>query len=167
MWGKTYTIVVTEENQVGYIQLATGTATPTCKGITTVVFEMDRMARISGYEYTRNLMGDFRAGSWQTITAKGATATTKTWGPVDGYYYTYVKPDTYTVYATGPGYKSGTRTVVATWGATSDGQDFYLEESGIPIPEFPAAGLLAAVSAIATVMLLRRQHRNTPHPFGY
>ncbi|MEM3004064.1 MAG: hypothetical protein QXK96_02065 [Candidatus Bathyarchaeia archaeon] len=38
------------------------------------------------------------------------------------------------------------------------GQDFHLEESGIPIPEFPAAGMLAAASAIAAVIaLLRRQ----------
>jgi len=168
MWGRTYTIVVTEENQIGYIQLATVTATPTCKGITTVIFEMDRMARLAGQVFTRNFMGDFRAGSWQTTTAQGATATVKAWGPYDGYYYTYVRPDTYTITTEGPGYKSGSRTVVATWGGVASGQDFYLEESGIPIPEFPAASLLTAISAIATAtMMLRRQHRNMLHPIGH
>jgi hypothetical protein len=163
MWGKTYTIVVTEENQIGYIQLSTVTATPTCKGITTVIFEMDRMARISGFAYTRNYMGDFRAGSWQTVTAAGASASLKAWGPYDGYYYTYVQPDTYTVTAEGPGYVSASRTVVSSWGGVSGGQDFYLEESGIPIPEFPAAGLLALVSALAaSLYLLRRRTEIVP-----
>jgi hypothetical protein len=159
MWGKTYTIVVTEENEIGYIQLSTVTATPTCQGITTVIFEMDRMARISGFSYTRNWMGDFRAGSWQTVTAQGAAASVKAWGPSDGYFFTYVQPETYTVSAEGPGYVGASRTIVATWGGASDGQDFYLEESGIPIPEFPAAGLLALVSALAaSLYLLRRIH---------
>jgi len=159
MWGKTYTIVVTEENQIGYIQLATVTATPTCSGITTVVFEMDRMARIDGFVYTRNFMGDFRAGSWVSTTAQGATASVKAWGPMDGFFYTYVKPDTYTLTADGLGYKSASRTVIATWGGVAGGQDFYLEESGIPIPEFPAVGILALVSALAASLYLLRWKR--------
>jgi hypothetical protein len=163
MWGKPYTIVVTEENQIGYIQLATVTATPTCAGITTVIFEMDRMARISGFAYTRNYMGDFRAGSWQTVTSEGAAASIKAWGPVDGRYYSYVQPDTYTVTAEGPGYVGASRTVVTTWGSTTDGQDFYLEESGIPIPEFPIGGVLALVSALAaSLYLLRRRQTIVP-----
>jgi hypothetical protein len=163
MWGREYTIVVTGENQIGYIQLAAVTATPTCAGITTVVFELDRMARISGQVYTRNFMGDFRAGSWQTTTAQGATASIKAWGPYDGWYYTYVQPDTYTVTTDGPGYKSTSRTVVATWGGVAGGQDFYLEESGIPIPEFPAAGLLAMVSALAASLYILRWRRLVVH----
>jgi hypothetical protein len=159
MWGETYTIVVTEENQVGYTQLATVTVTPTCGGATTVVLEMDRMARISGFVYTRNWMGDFRAGSWIETTATGAAASIKAWGPIDGYYYTYVSPDTYTVTAEGPGYESASRTVVTNWGGASDGQDFYLEESGVPLPELPAAGLLALVSALAASLYLLRCRR--------
>jgi hypothetical protein len=158
-WGRTYTIVVTEENQIGYIQLSTVTATPTCRGITTVIFEMDRLARISGFAYTRNYMGDFRAGSWQSVTAAGATQTLTAWGPFDGNYYTYVQPDTYTVTAQGPGYQSASRTVVTTWGGISSGQGFYLEESGIPIPEFPATGLLALVSAPAGLIHILNRKR--------
>ncbi|MCX6660667.1 MAG: carboxypeptidase-like regulatory domain-containing protein [Candidatus Bathyarchaeota archaeon] len=164
MWGKTYTILVTEENQIGYTQLATVTATPTCMGITTVVFEMDKMARISGMAYVRNWMGDFRSGSWQDVSAQGAQITAKAWGPIDGFYYTYVKPDTYTVVASGPGVKSGSRTVVGTWGGVAGGQDFYLEESGVPIPEFPAAGLLALVSALAASLYLLRWKKHTAIP---
>jgi hypothetical protein len=125
---------------------------------------MDRMAKISGTAYVRNWMGDFRAGSWQDVTAQGATSTTRAWGPIDGFYYTYIKPDTYTVGASGPGLKSGSRTVVTTWGGVSGGQDFYLEESGIPIPEFPAAGLLALVSALAASLYLLRWKKHEAIP---
>src|SRR4030042_3772409 len=124
---------------------------------------MDRMARIAGFTYTRNYMGDFRSGSGQTVTSQGAAASIKAWGPYDGVWYTYVQPDTYTVTAESPGYVSGSRTVVSTWGGVSSGQDFYLEQSGIPIPEFPAAGLLALVSALAaSLYLLRRKQTIIP-----
>jgi len=163
MWGVPYTIVVTEENQIGYIQLSTVTATPTCQGVTTVIFEMDRLARIAGYEYTRNFMGDYRSGSWQTVTAVGATTTYTAWGPYDGWYYTYAKPDTYTVSASGPGYKSGSVSEVVTWGGAGVAP-FYLAESGVPIPEFPATGLLALVSALAASLFLLRWKRSTAIP---
>ena len=111
-------------------------------------------------------MGDFRSGSWLTNTMTGANNTWKADTPVDGDYEEWVRPDTYTVTISleppgaEAGYVSQTRTAVTTWGGETSGQDFYLEESGIPIPEFPAAGILAAISAIAAaVTLLRRQHR--------
>jgi hypothetical protein len=171
----TYTIVAQAEypDYPGrYIQLQTVTTTPTCKGKTTVVFELDLLARISGFVYTRNWMGDFRSGSWIQTSAQGAKATTKTWGPTDGFYYTYVQPDTYTVTAElkppggEAGYKSQTRTTVTTWGGATGGQDFYLEESGIPIPEFPTTGLLAAISAVAAAIILLRKRNKAVASFG-
>jgi hypothetical protein len=163
----TYTIVAEAwypDYEGRYIQLQTVTVTPTCKGKTSVVFELDLLSRLAGTVYTRNWQGDFRAGSWQTVTAQGATTSYAAWGPHDGVYYTYVKPDAYIVTAEGPGYKSASRTVVTTWGAVSSGQDFYLEESGVPIPEFPATGLLALVSALAASLCLLRWKRHTAIP---
>jgi hypothetical protein len=49
----------------------------------------------------------------------------------------YVMSETYTVIAEGSGYISASRIIVTTWGGESAGQDFYLEESSISIPEFP------------------------------
>jgi ABC-type multidrug transport system permease subunit len=105
-----------------------------------VIFEMDRMARISGFAYTRNYMGDFRAGSWQTVTSQGAAASIKAWGPLDGRYYTYVQPDTYTVTSEGPGYVSASRTVVTSWGGV----------------------VLALVSALAASLYLLRRRQIVP-----
>jgi len=150
-----------------YVQLSTVTATPPCKGISTVVFEMDLLGRISGFTYARNYMGDFRAGSWLTNTIEGSSATYRTY-TYDGIYWQYIQPETYlNIMAlippgTGAGYAEQSKTVVVTWGGQTDGQDFYLEESGISIPEFPAAGIIASISAIgATILLLRRTVRQT------
>jgi len=165
MWGKTYTIVVSDEITFVYVQLATVTATPTCAGITTVIFEMDQSAVVSGTVYTRNWMGDFRKASWTQNTATSAAGTFKATGPTDGWYgIFFVKPDTYTVTSESPGYTSASRTVVTTWGGASSGIDFYLEESGVPIPEFPAAGILALVSALAASLYLLRWRRQTEIP---
>jgi hypothetical protein len=164
MWGKTYTIVVSEESEGMFIQLSTVTATPTCKGITTVILEMDRMAHIEGFVYTRNYMGDFRAGSWLMAQTQGANLEEPASGPYDGAYDMYVTPETYTVTAEGQGYIGASRTIVTTWGGDSTGQDFYLEESGLPIPEFPAIGLLALTSTLAASMYLLRWRRQTEIP---
>ncbi len=147
-----------------YIQLTTVTATPTCEGKATVVFEIDLLSRLVGTVYTRNLQGDFLAGSWQTTTVQGANTTVKAWGPVDGTYYTYVRPDTYSVTTQGAGYKTAARSVVATWGGVAGGQDFYLDESGVPVPEFPTTGLLALVSVLAASMYLLRWRRHKAMP---
>jgi hypothetical protein len=164
----TYTIIAhawNPEYPGRYVQLSTVTATPPCKGISTVVFEMDLLGRISGFAYTRNYMGDFRAGSWLTNTLEGASATYQTY-TYDSIYLQYIQPETYLNTmalippGTGAGYTEQSKTVMATWGGQTDGQDFYLEESGTPILEFPAAGLIAAISAIgAAILLLRRQVR--------
>ncbi|MBS7622316.1 carboxypeptidase regulatory-like domain-containing protein, partial [Candidatus Bathyarchaeota archaeon] len=148
-----------------YIQLSTVTSTVTCKGRSTVVFELDLLGRISGSVYTRNWMGDFRSGSWLTNTMTGADNTWVADTPVDGEYEEWVRPGTYTVTMSlqppggEAGYRSQTRMAVTTWGGETSGQDFYLEESGIPIPEFPAAGILAAASAMAGVVVLLQRQR--------
>ncbi|GEM_PF-1757213 len=62
------------------------------------------------------------------------------------------------------GYRSQSRTVVTTWGGEISGQDFYLEESGMPIPEFPVAGILASISAVAVAIILLRSKRERLEP---
>jgi hypothetical protein len=172
----TYTIIAyvwNPEYPGRYVQLSTVTTTPPCKGISTVVFEMDLLGRISGFAYTRNYMGDFRAGSWLTSTIEGSTATYRSY-TYDGIYWAYVQPDTYVNTmalippGTGAGYTEQSKTAVVTWGGQTDGQNFYLEESGIPIPEFPLVGMLAAISAIgAAILLLKRQNRQIPLMIGH
>jgi len=56
------------------------------------------------------------------------------------------------------------RTVVVTWGANSSGQDFYMDEGGVPIPEFPAAGVLMLISALAASLYLLRWRKQAIVP---
>ena len=110
-------------------------------------------------------MGDFRAGSWLTNTLEGASATYRT-STYDGEYWQYVQPESYInrialiPLETDSGYTEQSRTSVTTWGGQTAGQDFYLEESGIPIHEFPSMGVVAFISAIGTaIALIRRSVR--------
>ncbi len=163
----TYTIVAEAwypDYQGRYIQLSTVTATTTCEGKANVVFEMDLLSRLVGTVYTRNWQGDYLLASWQTTTVKGSNTTVNAWGPNDGTYYTYVTPDTYSVTTQGAGYKTAAKSVVATWGGVAGGQNFYLDESGVPVPEFPATGLVALVSALAASLFLLRWRRSATIP---
>ncbi len=160
----TYEIVVAE-HEGGYIQLLTVTAVVNWNGITTVVFEMDKGASISGFVWTKNWMNDYRAASWITISATSGSGTKSTESRDGAYSISGLKPDTWTVTGelTPPGgdagYVSESMTVTTTWGAGAGGNTFYLEESGIPIPEFPTA-ILALISALAASLFLMRWRRS-------
>jgi len=94
-----------------------------------------------------------------------ATTSTK-----DGSYGFDVPAGTYTlkVHLMAPDHTDAVveqeRTVVVTWGASAGGQDFYLEEGGVPIPEFPAAGVLMLISALAKSLYLLRWRKQAIIP---
>jgi hypothetical protein len=159
----TYTIEVTSEVPYpGYIQLLTVTAVTTWSGVTSVIFEMDQGAKISGNVWTRNYMGDWRAGSWMRITAEGPEGVGSMCESGDGTYaFCGLMPGEWTVTSElnppggDAGYVSDVVSVATTWGGSSAGQNFYHEESGVPIPEFPT-GILALISALAASLFLVR-----------
>lgn len=167
----TYTIEVTSEVPYpGYIQLLTVTAVTTWNGETSVIFEMDQGAKLSGNVWTRNYMGDWRSGSWMRITAEGPEGVGKMGESADGSYgFSGLMPGEWTITSelTPPGgdagYVSGSLSVATTWGGSSSGQNFYHEESGVPIPEFPT-GILALISALAASLFLVRWRKQIVLP---
>ena len=156
----TYTIDVIMETDAGYVQTATVAVTVSLMGSATVYLDMHQQAYIGGTVYQRNYMGDFRTASWYIVELSGSPAAS-TWTR-DGGYHFWAPAGTYTlkVYLAAPDPTDAVvvqeRTVVVTWGATAIGQDFYLEEGGVPIPEFPAAGVLMLISALAASLYLLR-----------
>ncbi len=160
----TYTITV--DGPSGYIQLLTVTAVVNWNGVTTVVFEMDKGASVSGFVWTKNWMRDYRAASWIKVSATSGSGSKSTESRDGPYSISGLKPDTWAVTAelTPPGgdagYVSSSMSVTTTWGGTSSVGAFYLEESGIPIPEFPMA-ILALISALAASLFLIRWRRET------
>jgi len=165
----TYTIEVNRESGQHYIQTATVAVTVALMGEATVYLDMHLLAYIWGNVYQRNWMGDFKLASWYTaeLTGPAGTAATDT---EDGYYEFFEPAGTYTlkVYLAAPDQTDAVvvqeRTVVVTWGAVSGNQDFYMEEGGVPIPEFPAAGVLMLISALAASLYLLRWRKQAIVP---
>ena len=163
----TYTVVVIDETN-GYVQTATVAATVSWMGTAMLFFDMHKQASIGGTVYQRNWMGDFRKAAWYTVEVSGSPAiTTQT---KDGDWSVSVPAGTYTVKVSlmSPDETGAVvlqeRTVVVTWGADSSGQNFYLEEGGVPIPEFPAAGVLMLISALAASLYLLRWRKQAILP---
>lgn len=160
----TYTIEISHEG--GYIQLLTVTAVVNWNSFTTVVFELDKGAAISGNVWTKNYMNDYRAGSWIKISASSGSGDKSTESRDGAYSISGLKPDTWTVTSelTPPGGDAGyvgeSMSVTTTWGAGAGGNTFYMEESGVPIPEFPTA-ILGLISALAASLFLIRWRRQT------
>jgi len=169
-WGipeGTYTVELIDETN-GYVQTATVAATVSWMSTVVLFFDMHLQAWIGGTVYQRNFMGDFRKASWYTVEVSGSPEiSTYTH---DGDWGVYVPPGTYTVevHLMAPDHTDAVvvqeRTVVVTWGADSSGQNFYLEEGGIPIPEFPAAGVLMLISALAASLYLLRWRKQAIVP---
>ena len=163
----TYTVELIDETN-GYVQTATVAVTVSWMGMAMLFFDMHKQASISGTLYQRNWMGDFRRASWYTVEVSGSPEiSTYTH---DGDWGVDVPAGTYTVkvHLMAPDHTDAVvtqeRTVVVTWAASSSGQDFYMEEGGVPIPEFPAAGVLMLISALAASLYLLRWRKQAIVP---
>jgi hypothetical protein len=166
---QTYTVQLIDETN-GYIQTATVAATVSWMGTAMLFFDMHKQASISGTLYERNYMGDFRLAAWYTVDVTGSAGAKATSHSADGDWSVSVPADTYTVKVSlmvpdeSKAVVGQDRTVVVTWGADSSGQNFYLEEGGVPIPEFPAAGVLMLISALAASLYLLRWRKQAILP---
>jgi hypothetical protein len=159
----TYTVVIEEELTRGrYVQLEEIEVVVTCAGQVERTFEVDQAPLISGSIYTRNFMMDFRNGSWIPVSMSGSPDVSTS--SQDGVYWSYYPlPGSQLVTVGLPGdlgYVSQSTEIATTWGATSNNNNFWLEESGIPIPEFPVA-IFALISALAASLFLIRWRRET------
>jgi len=163
----TYTLEVIDESGQ-YVQTATVAVTVSLMGSATVFLDMHKQAHITGTLYQRNYMGDYRTASWYTVELSGSPELTT--DSRDGFYEFWVPAGTYTLKAhlMAPDHTDAVtmqeRTVVVTWGADAGGQNYYLEEGGIPIPEFPAAGVLMLISALAASLYLLRWRKQAIVP---
>jgi hypothetical protein len=83
----------------------------------------------------------------------------------DGVYQAFLPAGNYQFTAAQPGYTPQTWSVSISPGETGTGQNVYLQQSSIPVPEFSAAAVAAFSALAASVFLLRRRHRPpTQHP---
>jgi hypothetical protein len=159
----TYSVTIEEEMTGGrYVQLEEIEVIVTCAGTVERTFEVDQAPLLGGSVYTRNFMMDFRNASWIPATISGSPDVgTYTY---DGVYWTYYPlPGSQMITVGLPGdlgYVGQSTEIATVWGATNTGNNFWLEESGIPIPEFPVA-IFALISALGASLFLIRWRRET------
>ena len=109
---------------------------------------------------------EFRPLSWGTLTVTGAglPSTGLNFYTYDGVYEAYL-PSTrgasgsvfYTFNLNAPGYAPQTWKGAVSSGQSATGQNVYLEESNIPVPEFSVISIVAITALITSLYILRRR----------
>jgi len=134
-------------------------------GESSVNFELDQRAYISGNLNAFTWSGELRPLSFASITIGGAGGFKNTEYSWDGIYQSFLNPGDYnfTVVAWSPagqGYKVLNVPVHLSDGQTAVGQDFGpLERSNVPIPEFSGLAVVAFSALAASLYLLRRRRK--------
>jgi len=146
-----------------YVQLAVVSATVSLMGRAELFFDMERLAHVSGVIYVKNWMGDYRMASWMNVLAENAADASKIQvQSLDGFYDFYAPPGTYVLNvfllpSRVEGYVEQSRTLTCTWGAEVGEQNFYLEESSIPIYEFQVEEMILIATFLALFVLFWRR----------
>jgi hypothetical protein len=128
------------------------------------ILELDHLGLAQGWAYSYTWCDDWRTTSWVMVQFSGAPGLL-TYYTFDGHYEAYLPAGTWKMDvipwlagAKGPGYGAQSFTL-----AISDGQvggyNVYLEETGVPVPEFPTAIVVLASALAAALSILRRRKK--------
>jgi len=134
-------------------------------GEASVIFELDQRGLVQGTVYGYTHCGDWRSASWVTILALAADGKEYKWYSFDGAYEMWLTPGTYTlsVIPWYPTMKEGFKAQSLPGFAVSEGSqlsmDFFLEQSEVPIPEFPVTAIVLASALAASLFILRRRRK--------
>jgi len=132
-------------------------------GETSGVFELDLAGYVSGSAWAFTWSNEFRPLSWASVTMASADGKwTFHQYTSDGIYEGYLAPGSYSLTIAAPGIASQSWSIVVTAGQSSgvgNGQQLYLEQSNIPVPEFSGIAIVAFSALAASLYLLRRRRR--------
>jgi hypothetical protein len=103
---------------------------------------------------------EFRTLSWGTISVTGAPGG-GTWSfyTYDGIYQAFLPTGNFKFTIAQPGYASQAWSVSVSPGESGAGQNVYLEQSNIPVPEFSGVAVVAFSALAASVYLLKRRRK--------
>ena len=107
---------------------------------------------ISGSIYGFNMFDQLQPIDWASVYANNGRTTFVAYSNGGGYYQMYVPQGVYNVTVVEPGYISYSSAVSVAPGSAST-INFYLEESHVPVPEFPS-GMASALVVLALVAVL-------------
>jgi hypothetical protein len=114
--------------------------------------------QVLGFTYDEQLI----PVEWASVTASNGPYRFVAYTGSGGYYDMVVPAGSYNVTVAPPGYKAYSNTVAVSDGSAST-INFYLEQSHVPVPEFPTgmASTIAvvAITAALAVMKLRKRRK--------
>jgi len=112
---------------------------------------------ITGSVYGFNMYNQLEPISWASVYANNGQHTFVSYSDGGGYYAMYVPQGMYNVTVAEPGYVAYSSAVSVGPGSTST-INFYLEQSHVPVPEFPSGMVsVVAVLALAAVLIATRR----------
>lgn len=107
---------------------------------------------ITGSVYGFDMYDELQPIAWAPVYASNNRYTFTAYTGGGGYYEMFVPQGTYNVTVVEPGYVPYTSVVAVSAGSAST-INFYLEESHIPVPEFPS-GMVSAIAVLAFAAVL-------------
>jgi hypothetical protein len=156
-------------NHIGPYQQRVHVALPGAHlgGESSAIFELDHLGLVAGNVYSYTWCDDWRTTSWVQVQFSGAPGIMNYY-TFDGRYEAYMPAGTWKMdvipWAPGaqsPGYAGQSMTI-----AVSDGQaggyNVFLEESGIPVPEFPVVTIIFTLALALAIGALTRRHDRRP-----
>jgi hypothetical protein len=120
-------------------------------GRASVSVDLDLRGMVTGTVTFRNMHGDLRSASWASILLQGEKKyTLYSW---DGFYEGYLPRGVYAVTVQEPGLSSQNASIIVPDGG-SVASSFYLNPSGIPIPEYSDYAILVLLTTGASTSLM-------------
>ena len=116
---------------------------------------------ITGSVYGFNMFNQLEPIAWASVYANSGQTRFVAYTSGSGYYAMYVPQGLYNVTVVEPGFVPYSSAVAVSPGSAST-INFYLEQSHIPVPEFPSGAVLAVtVLALAAVLVAAKRTRRT------
>jgi hypothetical protein len=137
-------------------------------GEASAIQEVDLNGLVGGNVLAFTWSNEFRTLSWGLlqVTGAGLPSTGLNFYTYDGIYQAYLPSTgdasgsvTYSFSLTSPGYAPQVWKGAVSSGQSGTGDDLYLEQTNIPVPEFGTIAL-AAFTAVAAALYVLRRRRN-------
>jgi len=129
-------------------------------GEASAIFEVDLSGFISGNVLAFTGSNEFRSLSWGTISVTGVGGETfPSMYTYDSIYQGFFAPGSYSFTINAPGYRPQTWSISITPGESATGQNIYIEQSQIPIPEFSRAAMIAFAALVTSLYLMKRRRK--------
>lgn len=111
---------------------------------------------IQGNVYGFDMWDQLQPIAWASVIASNGQNKFVAYSSGGGYYAMYVPAGVYNVTVDPPGYATYSNSVAVSDGSTSS-INFYLEQSHVPVPEYPpGAFVLVLFVALASVLVVQR-----------